>query len=111
MKFIFSFFPAFISIAVDNHINKKTYEIKKIIIKYGIYTYFINMFCNIAIFFIVKDKFLFYNEQTYTYDFCLKFTSLALLLSVVLPIIFKIIFDNFELSIKVKGKNKNEKNK
>jgi len=110
MGLIVLFFPAIISIFVELHINNKKNINKEEILKYFIYCFFINFIGNFIVWLISKEKFYFYNSMTFTYDFCFKYMFITSIVSIVLPIIFKIISDNLKISVIVKEKAHDKKN-
>lgn len=108
MQFICLFLPPLLALWVDMNINKINSYSYNLIIKYFLYCLFINYFNNLVVWFISSEKYYYYSMNTFTYDFCFKFLSMSIIFSVVIPVCFKIIKDNFKLEIEVRNK-KNDK--
>lgn len=112
MQFICLFLPPLLALWVDMNINKINNYSYNLIIKYFLYCLFINYFNNLGIWLISSEKYYYYSMNTFTYDFCFKFLSMSIIFSIVIPVCFKIIKDNFRLDIEVrKKKNGKEDNK
>ena len=107
------FICLFLSSAISTYIDYKNKNEKSIylIIKYLLYTFINALLMNTFIYVISSEKFYYYREATYTYDFCLKYMWLSLIIALILPYILQIIERTFDISIEIKGKKNNEKNK
>ena len=103
---IYMFFcTKFISLYIDlriNKINKFSYEL---IIKYFLYTFIINLLGNGAVYLISSEKNFYYMESIFTYEFIFKYMWMGLIISIILPIISKIIEENIKVCISVRKKN------
>ena len=110
MGIIVLFFPAILSLYFDMHINKRKELNKFDIFKYLIYCYFINFVGNFCVWIISTEKYYFYTSTTFTYDFCVKYMLITSIISLLLPIIFKVLIENIKISITVKEKNNDKKN-
>ena len=110
MNIICLFFPGFISLMIDWQINHNEQNIF-LIIKYFVYNFFVNFIGNALVWFISTEKNFFYTEETFTYDFCLKYMAVSLVVAIVLPYIFKFFNNNIKINLEVrKGKNNVKKN-
>ena len=107
MGFICLFLSSTISTYIDY--KNKNEKLLNIIIKYLLYTFINAMIMNTLIFLISSEKFYFYSQNTFTYDFCLKYMWASSLIAIILPYILEIIEKTIYISIEVKGKKNNEK--
>lgn len=110
MVFICLFLPSLLALQLDMKLNNITVYNYKLVIKYFLYCLFINYFNNLFVWLLSNEKNFYYTESSFTNDFCLKYLTLAIIVSVLVPIIFKIIKDNFNLTIAVKEKKNVKKN-
>ncbi len=109
MGFICLFLPSAVSTYIDE--KKNNNKASSLILKYLGYTFINALLMNTFIYVISSEKFYYYREATYTYDFCLKYMWLSLIIALILPYILQIIERTFDISIEIKGKKNNEKNK
>lgn len=100
IEIICLFFPAFIALAIDTKINKEKLG-KSSIIKYTIYNFIINFIASLLVWFITKDK---SGTYFYTFSFVIKYMSATLVISIILPIIFKLQKTYLKINIQVKEK-------
>lgn len=105
MKFICFFVPGFISLYIDTKINKTNKFNYELIIKYFLYTFVINLLGNSAVYLISSEKNFYYMESIFTYEFIFKYMWMGLIISIILPIIFKILEENINVCILVRKKN------
>ena len=111
--FICMLLPASISILIDEKINGKEKDKIYLLLKYLFYTFVIITIMNSFVYLISSDKNLYYNINTFNYDFCLKYMWLSIAIAVLLPCIFKLISANINNNTKIKkkdNKSSNEKN-
>ena len=64
--------PASISILIEKRIIKKELSNSDLILKYLFYTFVITTIMNTFIYIFSSDNYLYYQNSTFTYDFCLK---------------------------------------
>lgn len=105
IQFICFFIPSFFSLFIDiklNNIKKFDHEL---IVKYFVYNFFINIVGNSAVYIISSEKHFYYMESIFTYEFIFKYMWMALIISIILPILFKIIEENFKVNIITRKKN------
>ena len=111
MFFICMLMPASISILIEKRINKKELSNSDLILKYLFYTFIITAIMNTIIYIFSSDGFLYYQTSTFTYDFCLKYMWLSLLIAIFLPFLFKVVNANIDINLEIRKKRKNEKKK
>lgn len=112
MQFICYFFPAMIAVWMTEIFDKKNFELKQIIYHFCMYTILIN-----AIIFLILI--LFFNPESsylapvgFSYAFTIKYLGFSLVLSIIIPFIFKIIKNNINIDIEIeKIEKKNDKKK
>ena len=103
--------PASISILIEKRIIKKELSNSDLILKYLFYTFLITTIMNTFIYIFSSDNSLNYQNSTFTYDFCLKYMWLSLIIALVLPYILKVISANIDIDLEKRKKVKNEKKK
>ena len=103
--------PASISILVEKRILKEKNDNSDLILKYLLYTFLITTIMNTFIFIFSSEKFFYYNEATFNYNFCLKYMWCSLIIAFILPYILKIISANISIDIEIRRTNKNESTK
>lgn len=103
--------PASISLLVEKRINKSEKSISDLILKYLFYTFIITTIMNSFIYIFSSEKTLYYADYTFTYNFCLKYMWLSLIVAFALPYILKVISANVDITIEVKEKKKDAKKK
>ena len=109
MFFICMLMPASISIFTERKINKKKEEKNSdLILKYLFYTFLITTIMNTFIYIFSNEKLNFYNYETFTYDFCLKYMWLSIIIALILPYIVKVISANINIELELKEKKKND---
>ena len=111
MFFICMLMPASISIFVDRKINNKEKNTSDLILNYLLYTFLITTIMNSIIFLVSSDKMLYYSEYTFTYDFCIKYMWLSIIISIILPCLLKVITSNISIDLEIRKKKRNEKKK
>lgn len=103
--------PASISILIEKRIVKKELSNSDLILKYLFYTFLITTIMNTFIYIFSSEKLFHYAEYTFSYDFCLKYMWLSLIVALTLPYILKIISANIDIDLEIRKKVKNEKKK
>ena len=106
--------PASISIFTDRKINGREKNTSDLILKYLFYTFLITTIMNTFIYLFSSEKMLHYAEYTFSYDFCLKYMWLSIVVAFLLPYILKIISANISINLEISKKKRsrsNEKNK
>lgn len=103
--------PASISILIEKRIIKKELSNSDLILKYLLYTFLITTIMNTFIYIFSSEKLLHYSEYTFSYDFCLKYMWLSLIIALILPYILKVISANIDINLEIRKKVKNEKKK
>ena len=101
--------PASISILIEKRIIKKELSNSDLILKYLFYTFLITTIMNTFIYIFSSDNSLNYQNSTFTYDFCLKYMWLSLIVAIILPYILKVISANIDINLEIRKKVKNEK--
>ncbi len=109
MFFICMLMPASISIFTDRKINGKEEKNSDLILKYLFYTFLITTIMNTFIYIFSNERFAFYSNETFTYDFCLKYMWASIIIALILPYIVKIISTNININLELKEKKRNEK--
>ena len=100
--------PASISILTEKRMEKEKFNNSDLILKYLLYTFLITTIMNTFIFIFSSEKFFYYNETTFNYNFCLKYMWLSLIIAFILPYILKIISANISIDLEIRRTNKNE---
>ena len=111
MFFICMLMPASVSILIEKRIIKKELSNSDLILKYLFYTFIITTIMNTLIYIFSSEKLFHYAEYTFSYDFCLKYMWLSLIVALILPYILKIISANIDIDLEIRKKRKNEKKK
>ena len=111
MFFICMLMPASISILIEKRIDKTNKSTSDLILKYLLYTFIITTIMNTFIYIFSSDNYLYYQNSTFTYDFCLKYMWLSLIVAIILPYILKVISANIDINLEIRKKVKNEKKK
>lgn len=109
MFFICMLLPASISILIDEKINGKEKDKIYLLLKYLFYTFVIITIMNSFVYLISSDKNLYYNINTFNYDFCLKYMWLSIAVAVLLPCVFKLISANIQINFEIKNNTKVKK--
>lgn len=107
--FICMLLPASISILIDEKINGKEKDKIYLLLKYLFYTFVIITIMNSFVYLISSDKNLYYNINTFNYDFCLKYMWLSIAVAVLLPCVFKLISANIQINFEIKNNTKVKK--
>ena len=95
------FFTPFISILIDNKINQITPKITySAFIKYAVYTVFVFLFSKTALFVLQIATGNEYGTNS------LQFLFLAILFSLLLPLIVNLFLKRFDIDITIKGNEK-----
>ena len=103
--------PASISILIEKRIDKTNKSTSDLVLKYLFYTFVITTIMNTFIYIFSSEKLLHYSEYTFSYDFCLKYMWLSLIIALILPYILKVISANIDINLEIRKKVKNEKKK
>ena len=103
--------PASISILIEKRIDKTNKSTSDLVLKYLLYTFLITTIMNTFIYIFSSEKLLHYSEYTFSYDFCLKYMWLSLIVAIILPYILKVISANIDINLEIRKKVKNEKKK
>ena len=109
MFFICMLLPASISILIDEKINGKEKDKIYLLLKYLFYTFLIITIMNSFVYLISSDKNLYYNINTFNYDFCLKYMWLSIAIAALLPCVFKLISANIQINFEIKNNTKVKK--
>ena len=64
---------------------------------------------NSFVYLISSDKNLYYNINTFNYDFCLKYMWLSIAIAALLPCVFKLISANIQINFEIKNNTKVKK--
>lgn len=107
--FICMLLPASISILIDEKINGKEKDKIYLLLKYLFYTFLIITIMNSFVYLISSDKNLYYNINTFNYDFCLKYMWLSIAIAALLPCVFKLISANIQINFEIKNNTKVKK--
>lgn len=101
MLLICMFIPGIISVKINEIINKKSTKknLINIIEQYLIYVFIVNLIMNTLLWILAEDKFIIYTTSTFTYDFCLKYMWMSLIISVIIPFIIKIFKEKIVVEI------------
>ena len=104
MFFICMLMPASISVITEKKIEKKEKSTSELILKYLFYTFLITTIMNSLIYIFSSDKMIFYSNSTFTYDFCLKYMWISMIIAFILPYILKVISVNINIDLEIKKK-------
>ena len=109
LEFICFFMPSFISIVIYHYLNKTIIDMKRVVIEYGVF----NTINNVVVLSFVCIKH--FNEpfgfDSINISFCFKYLLFALVVSLVSPLIVKIIKENIKVGIEVRKNEKTKKSK
>lgn len=109
MLYICLFFPASISIIVNEKLNKTKKDIHDTLVSYFSYTFFINLIMNIIYHFIYTKKLNWYSTELFTFDFAIQYMLLSMAVAILLGCLVFIISKVVQINILVKERNKNAK--
>ena len=101
---------ASISIFTDRKINGREKNTSDLILKYLFYTFLITTIMNTFIYLFSSEKMLHYAEYTFSYDFCLKYMWLSIVVAFLLPYILKIISANISINLEISKKKRSKSN-
>ena len=88
--------PSIIALKMHNKLEEKEENLKKQIERYLIYVMIVNTISYIITIYIFKQP-----NIVFTYLFTVKYVMLALVVSIIIPVIEKFILTNMEVEIKV----------
>ena len=111
MFFICMLMPASISILIEKRIRNDKINNSDLILRYLLYTFLITTIMNTFIFIFCSDTSLYYAEYTFSYNFCLKYMWLSLIVALSLPYILKVISANINVDLEIRKKKKDVKKK
>lgn len=100
LGFLCLFFPAIIAVYIFSIITKRKVGINFFLLYYAIYVILINFIMISVLTFIFNKKYLILLANSFSNIFILKYIGLAMLLSCLLPFLFKIIKENINLITK-----------
>lgn len=109
MLYICLFFPASISIIVNEKLNKAKKDIHDTLVSYFSYTFFINLIVNIIYHFIYTKKLNWYSTELFTFDFAIQYMLISMAVAILLGCLVFIISKVVQINILVKERNKNAK--
>lgn len=104
MFFICILMPASISIITEKKIEKKEKSTSELILKYLFYTFLITTIMNSILYIFSSDKMITYANSTFTYEFCLIYMWLSMVIAFILPYILKVISANISIDLEIKKK-------
>lgn len=104
MFFICMLMPASISIITEKKIEKKEKSTSELILKYLFYTFLITTIMNSILYIFSSDKMITYANSTFTYEFCLMYMWLSMVIAFILPYILKVISANISIDLEIKKK-------
>ena len=104
MFFICMLMPASISIITEKKIEKKEKSTSELILKYLFYTFLITTIMNSILYIFSSDKMITYANSTFTYEFCLMYMWLSMIIAFILPYILKVISANISIDLEIKKK-------
>ena len=104
MFFICMLMPASIYIIIEKKIEKKEKSTSELILKYLFYTFLITTIMNSILYIFSSDKMITYANSTFTYEFCLMYMWLSMIIAFILPYILKVISANISIDLEIKKK-------
>lgn len=104
MFFICMLMPASISIITEKKIEKKEKSTSELILKYLFYTFLITTIMNSILSIFSSDKMITYANSTFTYEFCLMYMWLSMIIAFILPYVLKVISANISIDLEIKKK-------
>ena len=104
MLFICMLMPASISVITEKKIEKKEKSTSELILKYLFYTFLITTIMNSILYIFSNDKMITYANSTFTYEFCLMYMWLSMIIAFILPYILKVISANISIDLEIKKK-------
>ena len=111
MFFICMLMPASITILIEKRIRNDKINNSDLILRYLLYTFLITTIMNTFIFIFCSDTSLYYAEYAFSYNFCLKYMWLSLIVALSLPYILKVISANINVELEIRKKKKDVKKK
>lgn len=109
MLYICLFFPASISIIVNEKLNKTKKDIRDTLLSYFSYTFFISLIMNVIYHFIYTKKLDWYSTKLFTIDFSIQYMLISIAIAILLSCLVFIISKVVQINISVKERNKNAK--
>lgn len=109
MLYICLFFPASISIIVNEKLNKTKKDIRDTLVSYLSYTFFINLIMNVIYHFIYTKKLNWYSTELFTFDFSIQYMLISMAVAILLGCLVFIVSKVVQINILVKERNKNAK--
>jgi len=106
ISFIILFFPTFITLFIENKRNKLTKE--DILFKYPIYNLTINFICLLITYIYKYEELIIIHDNFNILNFCVKYSIIAIILSILLPFIKEFIIKNFNIEVEIR-REKNKK--
>ena len=83
MFFICMLMPASISVLIEKRIDKTNKSTSYLILKYLLYTFLITTIMNTFVYIFSSEKMYHYADYTFSYDFCLKYMWLSLIVDLI----------------------------
>ena len=111
MFFICMLMPASISVLIEKRIGKTNKSTSYLILKYLLYTFLITTIMNTFVYIFSSEKMYHYADYTFSYDFCLKYMWLSLIVALILPYILKVVSTNIDIKLELKEKKDVKKDK
>ena len=111
MFFICMLMPASISVLIEKRIDKTNKSTSYLILKYLLYTFLITTIMNTFVYIFSSEKMYHYADYTFSYDFCLKYMWLSLIVALILPYILKVVSTNIDIKLELKEKKDVKKDK
>lgn len=106
MLYICLFFPASISIFVNEKLNKEKKDMRDTLLSYFSYTFFINLIMNIIYHFIYTDKLDWFSTKLFTIDFSIQYMLISIVVAILLSCLIFIISKVVQINISVKERKK-----
>ena len=111
MFFICMLMPTSISVLIEKRIDKTNKSTSYLILKYLLYTFLITTIMNTFVYIFSSEKMYHYADYTFSYDFCLKYMWLSLIVALILPYILKVVSTNIDIKLELKEKKDVKKDK
>jgi hypothetical protein len=105
VQFILMFFPAFISIMIEEKLLKTENNIQQIITKYGFYTAINNIIIFLVLYIMLEEKDVLLNGNFFNVYFIFKYSLISLVISVFSGATVSILNKYFDITLKHEKEN------
>ncbi len=105
MQIICYIFPAVVAVWVTESIRKQQYQLKEWVYHYFIYVISINFLISLLLSTVFTGADVYLSMGHFTHSLIVKYLGLSMILSFVLPVLFTILRNNFQLNLFIEQVN------